>query len=622
MNPVDITAIRNSSSNTDSSPAAASLRYMVTSGFWSHITHSRRLPPAAALALASPPLSPLMPVAAVSKLSSAFSSFVHIMAIDDPPHFPPYARFQPNGGDEAGEGTKSRLSVARMWLEFVAAAATVASTSLRRAAAVHFPASAHAVAHAGVELLLLRRCSPVFGDVQEALAFGRGACAQWGCSWGLQLETSAWGGAAGELPGNVVDRHLWMGHVGGMHALYVQEVEKLSASTRAQLQQYGHFMSQLLLRDVPDTTCALLLPFDHAYTPYAEAAGSRNSMWHPHPPSNVISSIMEMFFPGIAPAAQWQRSWSDGDRPMADTQWGGVLDVLVQGDGDAVRRIRNDTWAKYKVLIVPSFFQQQQPMLLDDIITASQAGATIVLDAGITSGADGEHVPLLVAVTGCDFGVEGADVLVRAWVRRGVWGFGDMQASPAATSEMFLTRPCIISPVAPADGSRVEVLAHGVGAGTGREMPLLVRKWHGNNGGSVIFCTVRHMQAPAGLAGPCKEAIALAGAKAAVVSVRSGGGLLLAYSSSSSSDGSMRRVVLNNNAAAWWVGDVRVAAVDRDMGWSECVQQEGGNSQQKQQLKHETGVDGEACLQGVRVPPLGVLLISCAHTPRHPQHSE
>jgi hypothetical protein len=609
MNPRDVSAICNSSSSTDASSAAASLRYLVTCGFWSHISHSSSLPPAVALALTSSP-RPLFPVAALSHLSSSIPPFVHLSAIDDPPSFPPFARFQHN---EQGESPASRLFVTRMWSQLVADTAAAASTSLRRSAAVHFPASAHAIAREKVELLLLRRCSPAFGDLQEAVAFGRGACAQWGCSWGLQLDTSAWGGAAGELPGNLISRHIWMGHVGGMSALYVQEVEELSASSRAQLQKYGRFMSQLLQHDVPDATCALFLPFDHAYTPYAEAAGSSNAMWHPQPPASVISSIMDMFFPGVASAAQWQRSWGDGARPMADTRWGSVLDVLVHGDGDAVRRVNNMTWSKYKVVIVPSFLQQQHPLQLDDIVNAATAGATIVLDAGIVSVLGVDHQrPLLLAASGCDFGRSGSDVLVRAWVRSGLRGL----APSAATDEILVTRPCIVPPAAPKDSSRVEVLAHS----TGQELPLVVRKWHGGNGGSVITCTVPYMQAPTGLAGPCKEALKLAGAAASVVSVRSsgsGGGLLLAYSSSSSIDGSMRRVVLSNNAAAWWVGDVRVAAVEKGRAWHECVQHEGSDSHhaQQQQLEFETGINGEACLQGVRVPPLGFLLLFCAHAP-------
>jgi hypothetical protein len=614
MNHRDITAILNSSSSTDASSAAASLRYLVTCGFWSHISHSSPLPPAVALALASSS-RPLLPVAALSDLSSSVPTFVHLSAIDDPPSFPPFARFQQNA---QGERTASRLSVTRMWSQLVADSAAAASTSLRRSAAVYFPASAHAIAREKVELLLLRRCSPAFGDMQEAVAFGRGACAQWGCSFGLQLDTSAWtGGAAGELPENLISRHVWMGHVGGMRALYVQDVEELSVSSRAQLQKYGRFMSQLPQRDVPDATCALLLPFDHAYTPYAEAAGSSNSMWHPQPPASVISSIMDMFFPGVASAAQWQRSWGHAARPMADTQWGSVLDVLVDADGDAVRRVSNDAWAKYKVVIVPSFPQQQQPLQLDDIVSAAAAGATVVLDAGIALVLGVDHQrPLLLAASGCDFGRSGTDVLVRAWVRSGLRG----QAPSAATNEIFMTRPCIVPPAAPKDGSRVEVLAHSAGAGMGKEIPLVVRKWHGGNGGSVITCTVPYMQAPTGMAGPCKEAVKLAGAAASVVSVRSSGsgaGLLLAYSSSSSSDGSMRRVVLNNNAASWWVGDVRVAPLEKGRAWHECQQHEGSDSQlAQQQLDFETGIDGEACLQAVRVPPYGFLLISCAHVPQ------
>jgi hypothetical protein len=125
------------------------------------------------------------------------------------------------------------------------------------------------------------------------------------------------------------------------------------------------------------------------------------------------------------------------------------------------------------------------------------------------------------------------------------------------------------------------------------------------------------MQAPAGLAGPCADAVALAGTAAAVVDVRSSGseGLLLAYSSSVSSDGSRRSVVLNNNAAAWWTGDVRVEAAQHGKAWGECVLHEGSVSQQQQKLVFETGVDADACVHGVRVPPLGFIRISCAHVP-------
>jgi hypothetical protein len=150
------------------------------------------------------------------------------------------------------------------------------------------------------------------------------------------------------------------------------------------------------------------------------------------------------------------------------------------------------------------------------------------------------------------------------------------------------------------------------------ELPLLVRSWHGSHGGSIITCLVAHMQAAAGLAGPCETAIALAGAAAAVVSVHSGGeGLLLAYSSSRSSDGNRRSVALNNNGASWWAGSVRVAAVELGRPWSECVQHvRKGFAQHDEQLEFETGVQGEACVLRVRVPPLAAVVISCTHAPR------
>jgi hypothetical protein len=123
------------------------------------------------------------------------------------------------------------------------------------------------------------------------------------------------------------------------------------------------------------------------------------------------------------------------------------------------------------------------------------------------------------------------------------------------------------------------------------------------------------MQAAAGLAGPCEMAIVLAGAAAAVVSIHGGGeGLQLAYSSSRSSDGSRRSVVLNNNAVSWWVGSVRIAAVEQGRPWAKCEQLERkGSEQQEEQLDFETGVEGEACVLRVRVPPLAAVIVSCVH---------
>jgi len=214
------------------------------------------------------------------------------------------------------------------------------------------PLLAHAVARAGVELLLRRVHSPDSGDLREAVAF-------WPRSVLLDLAVSggcSWRQARGAVTGRscqekFVGRHLWLGHVGGIHALHIQDVERLSADTRLQLQQYGQFMSKLQLRDVPDATCALLLPFDHAYTPYAEMAGSSNKMWHPQPSSRPISTIIDMFFPGIAPAAQWQSSWASGVRPMADTRWGAVLDILVEEDAGSSQRLSKDAWASTSTLL-------------------------------------------------------------------------------------------------------------------------------------------------------------------------------------------------------------------------------------------------------------------------------
>lgn len=621
MNAVDITAIRSSggsSGGADNSTAAASLRYLVTSGFWSHVTHNLSLPSHVASALSSSSSSssfspPLTPIHALPPFAPPPTPpcIVHLSAIDDSPPSPPFARI-----DQQQGLLGSRLSTARQWSKLVSAAASAASACSHRSAAVYFPASAHAVARAGVQQLLLRRCGPAFGDVQEAVAFGRGACAQWGCSWGLQLDTSAWGGQEGQLPANFIGRHLWMAHSAGVHVMRVQDVNDLSASSRSQLQQYGSYMARLQLRDVPDATCALLLPFDH----YAEAAGSSNSLWHAQPPSSVISSIMEMFFPGVGASAQWPHAWGGlgGARPMADTTWGAVLDVLV---GEEEQHVRTDAWSKYKVVIVPSFPSQPQQLLLDDIVTAAAAGATVVLDAGGHTPPHPYPTSALEAATGCDFGGFAADVIVRAWV-----GKGSGRAASAATNEVLRVRPCRI----PASGGgRVDVLARSVGgAGTGAELPLLVRKWHGTRGGSVITCTVPYLQSPLGLAGPCAEAVALAGAAAAVVSVRSGEeGLLLAYSSSRSSDGSRRSIALVNNAVAWWAGTVRVAAVEQGRPWLQCVQvvsssaevQQGQqNFQAGEQLEFETGVEGEACVLHVRVPPLAAVVVSCAHAPHAP----
>jgi hypothetical protein len=313
---------------------------------------------------------------------------------------------------------------------------------------------------------------------------------------------------------------------------------------------------------------------------------------------------------------------------MADTTWGAVLDVLV---GEEDQPVRADAWSKYKVVIVPSF-PLQPLLLLDDIVAAAAAGATVVLDAGSAAGHTPPHpypTSALAAATGCDFGGFAADVIVRAWVGKGKGsptGSGRAGEAPVATNEVLRVRPCRIPA---AGGGRVDVLARSVGgAGTGAELPLLVRKWHGMRGGSVITCTVPHMQSPAGLAGPCAEAVALAGAAAAVVSVRSGeDGLLLAYSSSSSSDGSRRSIALVNNAVAWWTGAVRVAAVEQGRPWLQCVhvvsssaeQQQGQqNFQAGEPLEFETGVEGEACVLHVRVPPLAAVVVSCAHAPRAP----
>ncbi len=95
------------------------------------------------------------------------------------------------------------------------------------------------------------------------------------------------------MPENVLLRHLWTGHVGGMHAVYVGQVQQLQQGAKLQLQQYGDYMSKLQHRETPDATAALLLPYSHAYTPYAPALGSNNSMWHPQPPSPTVASIFE-----------------------------------------------------------------------------------------------------------------------------------------------------------------------------------------------------------------------------------------------------------------------------------------------------------------------------------------
>jgi hypothetical protein len=395
-----------------------------------------------------------------------------------------------------------------------------------------------------------------------------------------------------------------------MNAVYVEDASLLSERMRHELEIYGNFMKMQQLRDVPDVTAALFLPFDHAYTPHDETV--LNKMWLPHPPSPVLSFIMEYFFPGVTAAAQRSLSSrynSNSVRFTAATRWGGLLNVLVEDD-DSNATFGPDVLGQYKVILAPSHHRQQQQLLLEDVIAAAVAGTTIVLDAGILPASDSVgRKKIFFAASGCD--IEQDDVLVRAWT----W---QKSLRPLGTikNEVFVAKLCALMSSQQLQSNNVEVLITSVGGG--RRTPLLLRKRHGNRGGSVITCMIPHMLAATGIAGPCAEAVELAGATAAVVRVSSGSSEqseFLAYSSSVSSDGGRRNVVLSNNdPLVSWFGDVRIAAVEPGKAWKKCFQRDVDRSHhEQQQLEFRTGTDGEAYLHGVKVPPSGVVLASCSH---------
>jgi len=253
--------------------------------------------------------------------------------------------------------------------------------------------------------------------------------------------------------------------------------------------------------------------------------------------------------------------------------------------------------------------------------SAAEAGATIVIDAGIVSASDGGS-PLSLTATGCDFGdlqARGGDVVVRAWVRKGRVGTQGVQAPPVAVNEILQVRPCAVPLAAAAawqsrgsNGHQCRRLRNGSGAAAAcaevaRQQRRQRRDMYGTRHAGRRQVWQDHARMLLLWRALPRQSLMFAAAAAK--------GCCWRTAAASAATAAEEAWCSTTTPPPWWTGDVRVEAARQGKAWGECVLHEGSVGQQQQELAFETGVDGEACVQGVRVPPLGFLRISCAHVP-------
>lgn len=190
------------------------------------------------------------------------------------------------------------------------------NVALHRNAKFGFPSSAHAIARAGADTLVLERDNDDVGTLAVGMAFLRGAASQYGLSWGIDL--SLWwgviGGCVNELPASYHIRTLHMAYLSGAALVEIEGcgwLDTLPGGGRSPYPissavdgfgQFVHGTLQPAQRGRPDSLVALLLPHDHGFDErpsWADAATSWNYAKLPaRRGGRSIAGLFSAAFPG------------------------------------------------------------------------------------------------------------------------------------------------------------------------------------------------------------------------------------------------------------------------------------------------------------------------------------
>lgn len=280
---------------------------------------------------------------------------------------------------------------------------------VRRWARAGYASGLHAMAAAGAEMVLVERTNDDVEDLQTGLAFCRGAAGQYDARWGVDFSQwwgPAYC-CPTELPASYFRRNLYLSYFAGAEALMVEYLGKVpprGATFPQALDEFGRFTRRIAPGSV-DTPVAVVIPRDsgwmtppywqpartawnYARLPYTRGMrgidgffglafpGSVYAMQpfpfgayaSDDPPASpfALSSIGNDFAPSpedvyrAEPPLPFGRFESRREaeeafhaastdpspyRPMADTRWGGGIDVFTD-------RVAIDVLSRYHVAIV------------------------------------------------------------------------------------------------------------------------------------------------------------------------------------------------------------------------------------------------------------------------------
>ena len=311
---------------------------------------------------------------------------------------------------------------------------------------------------------------------------------------------------------------------------------------------FGQFGANAPSKAHPDAPAASMFARSAIYPQYAP---SPDDVWYSRSPTLEWSAFADR----NALHAWYQHNGTEGNsgtavdpspaRPMADSRWGDVLDVLVADDAPtpagggwagALRGYGAVVWCHTALGGAAEA----------GLLAFARAGGRVVLSAGALARGQARRVAG-VALTG-------RLAAARAWR----WGSTTTEESSQEPAVLEALVVAGVGPL-PADGS-VEVLARTAPEG----LPLVVRRAVGK--GSVYLCLAPWFEGrgAGGAGGPGLSAAALRLLDAVVaplapVSVAEG--LPALYWTSTATQGGARVVAAANNAGAAWRGALHVATV-------------------------------------------------------------
>jgi hypothetical protein len=215
-------------------------------------------------------------------------------------------------------------TVLALWEDYLGAAynATARHVLSRRQlthrnAKFGFPSSAHSIAKSGANTLVLERTNDDVGSLAVGLAFLRGAAAQYGINWGVDL--SLWWGVVGgcvqDLPASLHTRALFMAYMSGAALVEIEGCGWLDEPAHPggahrplpisdAVDEFGKFATHVLppaARGTPDVVVAVILPNDSGWNERPSWADRATSWNYADLPARRGSRSIDGFFSASFP---------------------------------------------------------------------------------------------------------------------------------------------------------------------------------------------------------------------------------------------------------------------------------------------------------------------------------